>query len=124
MALPSIAAPFSFYCRSDVRCDGLLDDLVTDKFTSRYPHTKWRIFVESHPYSFGDGAGAAHASVGVTSAGTGKQIILPGKTLGHLLTRENVKSAYAKQQIERDVIRAAVEALMAQCDDSKNCDVD
>lgn len=124
IALPAVAAPFGFYCRSDVQCEGLFDDLVIDKFTTRYPHAQWRIFVESHAYSFGDGAGAAHASVGVTPAPAGKQILFPRKTIGHIVTRENVKSAYAKQQMEREAIRAAVESLMAGCDDSRNCNLD
>ena len=115
------AGQFGFYCRSDVSCVGLFNDLVTDRFTTKYPSTRWHIFVLSNVYTFGDGSGAAHATVGVTPNTTDKQVVLPTNTWRHILSRSTVRGAYEKQQLERDVIRSALEARVAKCDDSPEC---
>jgi len=116
---------FGFTCRSDVNCLGLFNDLVTERFTTKYSNARWRIFVQSDVYAFGDGSGAAHATVGVTPASSASaQVIYPSKTWSHILTKAQVAGAYGKQQMEREVIRSAVEALMAKCDDSPKCELD
>jgi hypothetical protein len=111
-------------CRANVECQGLFNDLVTQKFLARFPSDKWQIFVYADTYPFGDGKATSQAVVGVVPMSKERFIYFPNQTSSHIVTTPRLSSGYDKQDIERKTIRRAIEKLMASCNELKNCDLE
>jgi hypothetical protein len=121
---------FSYACGAveNISCDGLFVDIVTDKFTAKYPHTEWKIQAYAKYSIFSNGGGAGHAFVGVVpklKGKNGKELdLIPDWRFSRTSSTTNDVSPLQKNEELRLMLRKATEAMMAQCDASKNCDID
>lgn len=105
---------------------GKLSDLVTDKFTEKYPYNKWTIYVQtSTGNSNSDGSALYFVSVGVGP--TNLNGIQPANRTWENISRDaktvNVSVRDKKPYIV-EVVRAQVLRMMDECEKSPNCDID
>lgn len=130
MPLSAQAGMFSYDCSpvENISCDGLFSDIVTDKFTTKYPHTEWKIQAYARYSIFSNGAGAGHAFIGVVpilKGKNGKELdLIPAQWFSRTSSTANDVSPFQKNEELRLMLRKATEAMMAQCDATKNCDLD
>lgn len=110
-------------------CAEHIKDIVTDKFTSKFPHSKYEIVVvyEYQTYSNGGGVGFAVAGVSPKVAESNKYGALSLMPIRRFTaTQRNTGDSinpYQKTQNEIGLIRDAVQLLMEACDRDANCDV-
>jgi hypothetical protein len=122
---PALAGTYSFDCGSSkVNCKDLFADLVPDKFTTRYDHRHYQIFVYSAISAFSDGAGVTVAIVGVTPTSSGNVSYFPNRQWRHTIHRPKVGNAYDQQELLKSTVRKAIESMMAECENQPQCDID
>jgi len=70
----AVAGQFSVFCsyQNDniQECAEVVSNIVTDKFTARFPAKKYQIFVHSNIHSYTNGGYAAYAVTGVILKGS------------------------------------------------------
>lgn len=119
------AGTFSYNCQTKVDCKGLFNDLISDKFTEKYNSSKWEIFIYADTFAFGNGSGATYAVAGVIPLKTkDKFSSFPNVTQSAIKTTDAMGNAYQKYEIERQIIRKAIEGLMAECENRPACNLD
>ncbi|MFN4327623.1 MAG: hypothetical protein ACK4FF_02000 [Limnobacter sp.] len=106
--------------------DGKINDLVSDKFTKRYPHKSWGIYIYTSTANAGtDGSALAFASVGVAKRGLAG--LQPASrqfdSLGNHPAIINATLVQKKPYLIEHV-RYALRDLMDKCETSPNCDID
>lgn len=106
--------------------DGKINDLVSDKFTKRYSHKSWGIYIYADTANAGnDGSALAFASVGVAKKGlAGLQPA--SRAFSYLVRDPAIKNAtlVQKKPLLIEQVRGALRALMDECEKSPNCDID
>jgi hypothetical protein len=117
------AGAFSFNCSTDVSCSDLLSDVVTEKFTTKFPNDIYEIFVLSHTSVFSNGTSASYAVVGVVPKSKLSHYFAPNRSWDSVSYYGSLGNAYDKQNKSREIIRKAVESMMAACEDSKGCEI-
>jgi hypothetical protein len=115
------AGYYSYDCsKSAVSCDNLFSDIVTEKYTKTFDNEKWDIFVYSATNAFSDGSGLHYAIVGVVPSKSG---IFPKRWWQRVNYKENIGNSFAQKDGLGAVIRTAIEAMMASCEDSPDCNI-
>jgi hypothetical protein len=121
----SCAGEFRVHCFTDLSdCASKVSDIVTDKFTNRYPVARYKIVVLSEflPYSDGGGVGFAVAGVSpLLKDGAGQ--IPSRRYTSTIRIVDRSMSAFDVTKKTEELLRSAVEQLMAACERSVNCDV-
>lgn len=123
---PAVAAEFRVQCsytNDNLRaCASAVADIVTDKFTDKFPVARFEIFVHSHVTGFETGGFAAYAVAGVVPRASGQ---FPANRFLYSMMngapRRFSQIDLAKSELE--VYRAAVKNLMDRCEISPECDV-
>lgn len=130
MPLSAHSGTFTYSCNavSSISCDGLFKDIVTDKFTARYHHAKWKITAYAQYAVFSNGGGAGHAFVGVVPIVRGKGgnelDLFPDRWFSRTVYTTNDVTPFKRNEELRSMLRDAAEVMMAECDANKNCDID
>lgn len=125
---PAHAGRYVLTCLSELPdCSTRLKDIVTDKFTNKFPHTDWEIVViaEFQPYSDGGGVGYAVAGVSPSlRSGTKEYTLAPIKRYS-ATKRINGRNLGPYEVLDEthSLLRRAVEQLMVACETSSTCDV-
>jgi len=104
------------------KCASVVSDLVTDKFVAKFPANRFQIFIYSNIMDFSNGGYSAYAVAGVIPKGSGQ---FPIRRFANTSINGSDKrfSAVDLANTELEVYRAAVKALMDQCEISPACDV-
>jgi len=73
VCIPSYAGEFRVSCFSSLSdCASKVTDLVTDKFTQRFPASRFKIAVVAEFQQYSDGGGVGYAVAGVSPVLTGR----------------------------------------------------
>lgn len=122
--LQASAGQFSVACQHKTQilyngCGENVRDIVTDKFTDRYP--KHDIFVLSDHIQFSDGSYVVYARAGVSPRGTFEA---PRYNFSAFRTvaASHENTALAMGRAEARIVRDVVQDMMDECATSKNCD--
>lgn len=108
-------------------CTEHIADIVTDRFTSKYPADKFKLVAIYQFMDYSDGGGFGFAVAGVVP-----RIRIDGAEIAQIPARRfiatqrlNGKNIDARQRnvLEIETMRSAVDNLMAECDRDKNCDL-
>jgi hypothetical protein len=103
--------------------NGRIEDLVSSKFTNRYPNDNWTIYIFA---STASGSPAINfASVGV--ARKGKQGMMPANRIFNSYAFNSSfdnASLREKKPWLIDGIRNALTAMMDECEKTPNCNID
>ena len=118
------AGSFSYRCQTDVSCDSLFSDIVTDKYVKYYPADKWQIYVLTSMAHYSDGMASGTAIVGVRPIRKDNLNVLPANRFFRNGYRANVENAYALNDFEKELIRNAVTDMMAKCNEQQKCQID
>ena len=104
------------------RCALLVADIVTAKFTARFPSTSYEIFAHSNIQEFSNGGFSAYAIVGVIPRNSGQ---FPLRTYSSTTIDGSGKiySLVELSEIELRVYRQAVSNMMERCEISPKCDI-
>ena len=120
------AGEFSVFCsyKNDnlERCADAVSDIVTDKFTAKFPSSQYQIFLHSNIHHYTNGGFGAYAVAGVIPRGSA---MFPVRTFSATSINGTDKNFGAIEQagIERDVYRSAAKSLIDACEVSPSCDV-
>jgi len=118
------AGSFSYNCSSsDVSCNDLFNDLITDKFTNRYDHNKYEIFVYSRSRGFSNGSGIVFTFVGVAPIVNKELNVMPNSSYNNYGYFENIGDAYSSNEKLKNSIRKAITSMMADCEETPNCNI-
>lgn len=120
-----MAGEFRLSCFSDVSdCADKVSHIVTDKFTKKFPANRFQIAVIAEFQKYSDGGGVGYAIAGVTTIPKDKSTIIPKNRYASTtrIVNSNI-SAYDVTKETEELLRRAVENLMADCDRSPSCDV-
>jgi hypothetical protein len=103
-----------------------IKDLVSEKFTAKYPASKYTIHViyDFQVYTDGGGVGFSVAGVVPRPQKNDKWFYTPD--LRFVSTRRVVGqsiNSYEKNDMTIQVIRSSIEFLMAECDKLPKCDI-
>lgn len=132
LAVSQIAAAGTFHYKatgsylrtSDL--DGKLSDLVTNKFTEKYPSKKWTIYVQtSTANANSDGSALYFVSVGVGPRGL-NGLQPADRTWEHISSDPKTVNASVKDKKPYivELVRERVLSMMDECEKSPNCDID
>ena len=125
---PARNLTFSAHCFSNVpKCSDSISDIVTEKFMARFPSDKWRIVIFSEAHHYSDGTAVAFSLAGVaprTLAADGKLFTqFPANRFTRSFKTDGSVSTREVHRLELQLLRSAVEDLMAECDRQPRCDV-
>lgn len=127
IAVTAHAGEYSMGCFfATKKCGSTVVDLVSERFTTRYPATKWEIVVlaEFTPYLNGGGVGYSIAGVSRKVAGT-QQPTVPRHRFVSTSRRTGEHISLSETQAEVDqLVRDSIEQMMAACANSPNCNID
>lgn len=100
-------------------------DLVSDKFTNRYPVSQYSIHVIYDFQTYSDGGGVGFAVAGVVPRAKSKDWVYTPIGRYVVTQRFNGKAIGPKEkfQLTVETIRLSVEHMMAECDASPKCDI-
>lgn len=129
MSFFAYAGPFACTAYGSLGCSKHIEDLVTDKFTAKFPIEKFTIVTVYEFQTHSDGGGVGYAIAGVVP-----KISDPEKygNLGLFPTRRfattrrvtgNEVKPGQKTQHELEIMRRAVELMMAACDREPDCNI-
>lgn len=123
-AAPSVAGDFYTSCYSDISCSPNITDVVTDRFTTRFPSSQYEIVAYVDSDTFGDGKSIAFATVGVTPRTHGRYGQLSLFPVRRFSAYWHGSLGNKTLQIEEiDVLRMAVAYMMKSCASTKSCDI-
>ena len=117
------AGEFGVECYADINdCGAVLHEVVTSKFTSKYPFSNWRIVVIAEFQRYSDGGGVGYAVAGVVPKGSSQ---VPVNRFSTTLRVDNTRKVTAKDASDFTlrVYRDVVADMMAACDESATCDL-
>jgi hypothetical protein len=123
----AFAGEFRATCYGNVNAS-LFKDIVTDKFTEKYPSSRFTIVVISNfqRYSNGGGVGFAVAGVVPKNGNSKNYEFVPihrfMATTARTAAGEHLTAKEAVEK-EKETARDAVADLMSACDLSPNCEV-
>lgn len=126
----AVAGTFIFGATGDqltnADLDGKLGDLVTEKFTKKYPSNKWKIYIQSSTVNANsDYSALFYVSVGVAPKGlNGTQ---PARYIWERIElKPNVINATLKNKksLLVEQVRIVLQEMMDECEKSPNCDID
>ena len=124
----ALAGPFRMACYfASQNCGREVVDIVSERFTARYPSANWEIVVlaEFTPYAGGGGVGYAIAGVSRRQSGANGQALVPKERFVSTSRRNGAPVSPTQAAAETvEVVRHAVEQLMVACERSPNCNVD
>jgi hypothetical protein len=126
----TFADQFSMVCNfSSKNCGSEVVDLVSSRFTSRYPSDKWQIVVlaEFTPYSNGGGVGYAIAGVSrkPLPPQSANQAFVPRNRFVNTSRRIGRHISPAETTEETILlVREALEQMMVACDNTQNCNIE
>lgn len=119
-----------YFCHGfgDAGCSEHITNVVTEKFTAKFPAKKYKIVViyDFHTYSDGGGVGFAAAGVAPRLEGKYSDRSLVPKWRFIATTRiDNTRklSPYDKTNEKIELIQRAVQNLMEDCERSPSCDI-
>lgn len=122
----AVAGQFSVSCSYEndniQECAQVVSDIITDKFTAKFPATKYQIFVHSNIHSYTNGGYAAYAVTGVIPKGSDQ---FPARYFATTRTNRTDERFTTVQLAEQELenYRSAVKELMEKCEISPTCDV-
>ena len=117
------AGEFSLQCYASINdCATIARDLVTTKFTTKYPSKRWDIVVIADFQRYSNGGGVGFAVAGVVPTGTGQA---PVRRVSATIRIDDTRKidANGETDLTVEVLRDAVTELMAACDRSSKCDI-
>jgi hypothetical protein len=108
-------------------CTQHINDIVTERFTSKYPIEKFQIVAIYDFREYSDGGGVGFAVVGVVPRIRVNSVeITQVPTRRYHATKRLVGANVGPRQqaaLEIETLRTAVDNLMAECDRLKDCDL-
>ncbi len=122
---------FSCHAYGDAGCTEHIKDLVTDKFTTRFPYQKYEIVViyDMQLMSSGGGVGFAIAGVSPRLSGSkresGSATLVPSRrftSTSRIPAGERINQ-YQRTKYEIGDLRIAVEAMMEACERDAGCNI-
>lgn len=125
IAAPASAGVYSVNWYADVPdASALVRDIVTDRFTEKFPADDWNIVVVAEFHAYSDGGGVGYAVAGVAPKVNSPMALFPIRRYSSTtrIVNRTVGPREQREQTE-DLIRRAVEQLMAACDASATCEV-
>jgi len=125
LSMSCFAGQFRVACYGDVYdCAPKVADIVTDKFIKSFPASKFTIvaIVDFQRYSAGGGVGYAVAGVSQNAKGEPTQVPLKRFSPTIRVTDGNVSPSQVTRELD-ELLRRAVEEMMAECERSPNCDI-
>lgn len=125
VCIPSYAGEFRVSCFSSLSdCASKVTDLVTDKFTQRFPASRFKIAVVAEFQQYSDGGGVGYAVAGVSPVLKDNTTLFPIRRFASTVRiKDRTMSPYDVTKETEELLRRAVEQLMAACDSSPSCDV-
>jgi hypothetical protein len=128
LAAAAMDHTYSAHCFSGIpSCAESINDLVTDRFIARFPSDKWRIVIFSDVHQYSDKSAVAVALAGVAPRTKGQDgrsaTQFPVNRFVRTIKSDGAVGPMDMQNLERAVIRDAIEDLMAKCDLLSKCDV-
>lgn len=118
------AGEFRISCNTSVDCNNLVNDLVSDKFINRYPAKKWEIYVLSDSLQYTNTGVSGMALVAVRPRRADGLSVVPERRFFYHMKNPSINNPHEKNNFEREMIRAGVEYMMAECDSKPNCNID
>lgn len=129
LSFPVFAGQFACSSYGNAGCTDEVKDIVTEKFTAKYPVAKYEIVVvyDFQKYSDGGGVGFAMAGVAPKVTETQKYGDLSLMPLSRYITTQRITSTdvnpYQATKYNISNMRRAVQLLMEACDRDAKCDV-
>lgn len=121
---PSVAGDFYTSCYSDISCSTNITNVVTDRFTTRFPSSRYEIVAYVDSDTFGDGQSIAFATVGVTPRTHGRYGEMSLFPVRRFSVYWHGSLGSKTLQIEEiEVLRMAVADLMKSCAQTKSCNL-
>lgn len=125
VAAAAQAGPFRMVCsyqyESLSKCAEMTNDIVTERFTAKFPADRFTIFVHSDLHSYSNGGYVAYAVAGVVPTGSLQFPLRRYSTT--TFERERRADHLRLAEVEKENFRDAVKQLMDKCDLSPTCDV-
>jgi hypothetical protein len=103
------------------QCANIISDLVTDKFTSKFPSSKYSIFIHSNIHSYSSGGYAAYAITGVIPKDSGDFPIRMYNA--SIMNGQDRATSLELSNVELENYRDAIKQLMDMCEISSTCDI-
>ena len=107
------------------KCAALIRDIVSDRFTVRYPADQWQIVVIASVHRFSNGGGTAFAVAGVSPRSRNDQQpgIVPSYRFSSVVNDPGPLQLTSRQALNEleEAIRGAVENMMTACETSPEC---
>ena len=121
----SLAGEFRTSCYAEIACSSNITDIVTDRFTKRFPVKRYEIVAYVNGTTFDDGVLIAYAAVGVSPREYGKYEKLSLFPLNRYeVSWHGALDGNTTLQIrEIQVLRRAVQDLMRRCATAKGCNI-
>jgi hypothetical protein len=109
---PAFAGQFrcSAYFETNYDCSSLIDDIVTDEFTTKFPVSKFKIIVISGSTRYQGGTSSGFAVVGISPAST--NTMPTERWTSQFFNSENRTLAEIAEN-ERSTVRSAVKEMMS-----------
>lgn len=117
------AGEFRYSCSTNVDCNNLFTDLVSEKFMNRYPAKNWEIYVLSDSLQYTNAGASGVALVGVRRYRADGLFVVPKQRYARHQYSPSVSNSYEQNDFERQMIRNALEVMMADCDSKPNCNI-
>lgn len=105
-------------------CGSEVVDIVSDRFTSRYPSDQWQLVVLAEFTPYTNGGGVGYAIAGVAKKITSQAMVPRNRfvSTSRRVGRTLLPAESTKESIQ--LVREAVEQMMLACDKTLNCDID
>lgn len=131
LSFSALAGPYVCINYGNSGCSKHINDIVTDKFTKKFPVSNYEIVVVYDMHTMSNGGGVAFAIAGVSPRvseakyGSGEMALMPINR--YVVTKRidaNVQiNPYRKTEIEIELLRDAVQMMMEECDRNANCNI-
>lgn len=122
------AGEYICHAFGDTGCAEHVTNVVTNKFTAKFPATKYKIVVIYDFQTYSDGGGVGFAAAGVAPHLKGQysnRSLVPTWRYNATTRIDNTRklSPYDKTNEKIELIQRAVQNLMEECERSPNCDI-
>jgi hypothetical protein len=115
------AGTFSVRCYTNIQCANALTEIVSDKFTTKFPSKSWEIFVTTDFLKYSNGGGVGFAIAGIVPKNSNQ---MPLHRFSSTMRIDASRSVLASEidSLKIEIMQNAVRDLMAECERG-NCDV-
>lgn len=129
LSVSASAGQFSCIAYGDVGCAEHIQDIVTDKFATKYPSKKYAIVTVYDFQQYSDGGGVGFAIVGVVPK---KPKSEKNSELSYMpirrwtVTQRNTGNSLSAGEITKikiDILRDAVAHMMESCSNDVDCNI-